>query len=183
MKGTIMLRIPIIISLVALVGLGQAVEVRLQGISVDFPEPVRPFVQGDHQPISIGSGESLRLIWPAAEPDTFKATIDVAPMPPDLSLEGFWPEYLEGLTEEAGAGPINEAAWKRGRLTGNVATVKAQDATNAQVFTKVYMLSPKGQAAWMAVELHVADGVDQQAIERAIDLALTKARTLQQDKP
>lgn len=76
------------------------------------------------------------------------ATIDIAPMPPDLSLNAFWPEYLLGVQEESDGAAVEEAAWKRGALLGKTAMASTNDQGGEAFTTKVYMLSFKGGDAF-----------------------------------
>ncbi len=160
-----------------------AVDVQVHEIGISFPDPMKPFIATDADPVTIEPETSLRLIWPSVEVDGIAATIDVAPMPPELSLEEFWPEYLEGLQEESEGGGIEERDWKRGALYGKAAESVARDEGGAANVSKVYMLALKGDDAFVAIELRIAEGQDAKLIEREIDLALTKAKMVKQEAP
>lgn len=160
-----------------------AVDVQVQGVIIALPDPIRPFIATGASPVVVSAGSSLRLIIPSAVEGEIGATIDMAPMPPDLSLAAFWPEYLLGIQEEAGDAVIEEAAWRRGALQGKTAMAATKDQGGEAFTTKVYMLSSKGEDAFFAVEVQIAKGQDAKGIEKQIDLALTKARPVEKGAP
>jgi len=164
-------------------GVLPAVDVQVQGIVIALPDPIRPFIATEASPVVVPAGSSLRLIIRSAVEGKMAATIDVAPMPPDLSLAAFWPEYLKGIQEEARDAAIEEAIWKRGILQGKTAMAVAKDQGGDAFTTKIYMLSSKGNDAFFSVEVQIAKGQDAKDIEKQIDLALAKVRLVKKGAP